>query len=621
MTYCSIISAVTLKKTGKSGSIIEPSVLKARNSLKTKTSSKRKQPLASVQLLTLRVAIAQINTIVGDFKYNAEIVKKGIKRARKLQADIILFPELTLSGYPPEDLLHKQGFINENLATLKRIVPYTKGITAIVGTLEQAGKNLYNSAALISNGKLLGYCRKAILPNYGVFDEKRYFHDGTAPVRFTYNGVTLGITVCEDIWVADGPGKTLCLDGNVDVLLNISSSPFYKGKGKAREELIRARACQYNSFIVYGNLVGGQDELVFDGQSLIFDPKGKRVVQGNSFVEEMIVADLEILPKSRKEKDAKLKPAGMKTYRVAPATQRPFAKKPLPGHEFARQEEIEEVYGALALGTRDYIRKNGFQKVVIGLSGGIDSALTAAIATDALGPENVTGVLMPSPYTSEESGADSLALAENLKIPTFTLSIEESMRAYDTVLSGPFKETAVDITEENIQARIRGNLLMALSNKFGWVVLTTGNKSEISVGYCTLYGDMAGGFAVLKDVPKTWVYELARWVNRRDTNCVIPENIITREPTAELRPDQKDTDSLPPYPLLDKVLSAYIEEDQSVENLLKMKLGLSSKEIRRITRMVDANEYKRRQGPPGVKITPKAFGKDRRLPITNRFKG
>ena len=589
--------------------------------MKTKAVSKRRQPPAAISPAKLRVSIAQINTVVGDFKSNASKVKSWIRQAQQSHADIILFPELTLSGYPPEDLLLKQGFIKENRATLQRIVPYTNGITAIVGTIEQSGNKLYNSAALIANGKFLGYCRKSILPNYGVFDEKRYFHEGTAPVRFTQNGVTLGITVCEDIWFADGPGKKLCLEGNVDVLLNISSSPFYKGKGQTREEMIRSRARQYQSFIVYGNLVGGQDELVFDGQSLIIDPKGNLIAHGNSFVEEMILADLEIRPKSRKAKGAKSKPAGMKTYRTAPTTKRSLAKKPLPERTFARREEIEEVYEALVLGTRDYIRKNGFQQVAIGLSGGVDSAMTTAIAVDALGPENVTGVLMPSPYTSDESGTDSLTLAENLNIQTFTLPIAESMRAYDAVLSKAFEETTMDITEENIQARIRGNLLMALSNKFGWVVLTTGNKSEISVGYCTLYGDMAGGFAVLKDVPKTWVYELARWVNRRDQKSVIPENILIREPTAELRPDQKDTDSLPPYPLLDKVLSAYIEEDQSLESLLKMKLGLPAKEIRRITRMVDANEYKRRQGPPGVKITPKAFGRDRRLPITNRFKG
>lgn len=587
--------------------------------MKTKAVNKHKRPLKSVSPVPFRVAIAQINTVVGDFKSNADKVKTRIKEARQLNADVVLFPELTLSGYPPEDLLHKQGFIKENQMTLERIVPLTKGITAIVGTIEQTGNKLYNSAALIANGKLLGHCRKAILPNYGVFDEKRYFHEGDSPVRFTQNGVTLGITVCEDIWFADGPGKKLCLDGNVDVLLNISSSPFCTGKGQDREEMIRSRARQYKSFIVYSNLVGGQDELVFDGQSLIIDPKGNLVAHGNSFVEEMIVADLEILPKSLKTKKAK--PVGIKTYHATPRAKPSLKKKPLPKQTFVRREEIEEVYKALVLGTRDYIQKNGFQKVAIGLSGGVDSAMTAAISKDALGPENVTGVLMPSPYTSKESNADSLALAKNLDIQTFTLPIAETMQAYDAVLSGVFKETTADITEENIQARIRGNLLMALSNKFGWVVLTTGNKSEISVGYCTLYGDMAGGFAVLKDVPKTWVYDLGRFVNRRDQKIVIPENILIREPTAELRPDQKDTDSLPPYPLLDKVLAAYIEEDQSLENLLKMKLGLPSKEIRRIVGMVDANEYKRRQGPPGVKITPKAFGKDRRLPITNRFKG
>ncbi len=587
--------------------------------MKTKASIKRRKTPTAVPPVNLRVAIAQINTVVGDFKANADKVKTGIKQARQLNADVILFPELTLSGYPPEDLLHKQGFIQENQTTLERIVPHTKGITAIVGTIEPSGNKLYNSAALIVNGKLLGHCRKSILPNYGVFDEKRYFHEGETPVRFTQNGVTLGITVCEDIWFADGPGKRLCLEGNVDVLLNISSSPFFKGKGQTREEMIRARARQYKSFIVYGNLVGGQDELVFDGQSLIIDPKGKLIAHGNSFVEEMLVADLEVQPKSLKTK--KKKPVAMKTYRAASPAGRSLQKKPLPERAFAKREEIEALYEALVLGTRDYIRKNGFQKVAIGLSGGIDSAMTAAIAKDALGPENVTGVLMSSPYTSKESEVDSLALAKNLNIQTFTLPIETAMQAYENILADVFKEATADITEENIQARIRGNLLMALSNKFGWVVLTTGNKSEISVGYCTLYGDMAGGFAVLKDVPKTWVYDLGRFVNRRDQKTVIPENILIREPTAELRPDQKDTDSLPPYPLLDKVLAAYIEDDQSLENLLKMKLGLPPKEIRRIVRRVDANEYKRRQGPPGIKITPKAFGKDRRLPITNRFKG
>jgi NAD+ synthase (glutamine-hydrolysing) len=565
------------------------------------------------------VATAQINAIVGDFKYNADKVKAGIKQARKIEADVIIFPELTLTGYPPEDLLHKEGFVQKNLATLQKIVTHTKGITAIIGYVEPMGGKLYNSAALISDGKFLGSYRKSCLPNYGVFDEKRYFHEGEGLVRFTQKGVTLGLTVCEDIWFADGPGKKLCGEGNVDVLLNISSSPYHKGKGLDREAMIRSRARQYKSFIVYANLVGGQDELVFDGQSLVIGPKGKLIAHGNSFVEEMMVVDLEVQPKSRMIKGNKSKPAGIKTYKIALKEKPGYCKKALPEREFKRREEIEEVYEALVLGTRDYITKNGFKKVVIGLSGGVDSAMTAVIAKDALGAENVVGVLMPSPYTSKESVVDSLALAEQLNIETHTLPIEEAMGAYERILANIFEGTPADSTEENIQARIRGNLLMALSNKFGWLVLTTGNKSEYSVGYCTLYGDMAGGFAVLKDVPKTWVYELGEWVNKRDSKIVIPEDILTKEPSAELRPNQKDTDSLPPYPLLDNVLLRYVEEDQSLKELPR--LGLSSREIQRIIRMVDMNEYKRRQGPPGIKITPKAFGKDRRLPITNHFKG
>lgn len=589
--------------------------------LKAKSVSKQRKTILSHPPITLRVATAQINAIVGDFKYNADKVKAGIKQARKMDADVILFPELTLTGYPPEDLLHKEGFVQKNLAILQKLIPHTKGITAVIGYVEPAGGKLYNSAALISDGKLLGSYRKTCLPNYGVFDEKRYFGEGTGLVRFTQKGVTLGVTVCEDIWFADGPGKRLCGEGDVDVLLNISSSPYNKGKGQYREAMIRSRARHYKSFVVYANLVGGQDELVFDGQSLVIDPKGNLMAHGNSFVEEMMVVDLEVQPKSRMKKGNKSKPAGVKTYRAVLKEKPGHCKKNLPEREFKRREEIEEVYEALVLGTRDYITKNGFKKVVIGLSGGVDSAMTAVIAKDALGAENVVGVLMSSLYTSKESVDDSLELAANLNIETLMLPIEDAMGAYERILADVFQSASADSTEENIQARIRGNLLMALSNKFGWLVLTTGNKSEISVGYCTLYGDMAGGFAILKDVPKTWVYELGRWVNRRDQKYVIPENILIREPTAELRPDQKDTDSLPPYPLLDRVLEAYIEEDQSLDNLLKMKLGLSATAIRRIVKMVDGNEYKRRQGPPGIKITPKAFGKDRRLPVTNHFKG
>lgn len=583
---------------------------------KPKSASRQKTSPSQPAPVSLRVAIAQVNTIVGDFKYNADQVKAGIKKARQQQADVVLFPELTLTGYPPEDLLLKKSFIEKNQATLKSLVPHSKGITAVVGYVESANKALFNSAALMANGKLLGSYRKMVLPNYGVFDEKRYFKEGTVPVRFTQNGVTLGLTVCEDIWFADGPGRALCQDADVDVLLNISSSPYHKGRGQARQEMIRSRARQYKAFVVYGNLIGGQDELVFDGQSLIFGPGGKPLAHGNSFAEEMIFADLEIQPKSRTQKNKRQTVKGVKTYR-APSVA--AVKKPLPDRVFHPRPEWEEVYQALVLGTRDYILKNGFRKVAIGLSGGVDSALTAAVAVDALGSQNVVGVLMSSPYTSKESVDDSLALAEHLQIETHTLPITEAMQAYERILAEVFDGRSPDTTEENLQARIRGNLLMALSNKFGWLVLTTGNKSEYSVGYCTLYGDMAGGFAVLKDVPKTWVYALGRWLNERGDKPLIPENILTRAPSAELRPDQKDTDSLPPYPLLDTILLRYIEEDRSLEELLG--LGLPAAEVRRIVRMVEANEYKRRQGPPGVKITPKAFGKDRRLPITHHFKG
>ena len=567
--------------------------------------------------MPLRLALAQINTIVGDFKYNAERVQAALKQAKRQGADVVLFPELTLPGYPPEDLLLKKKFIRENQSTLNRLIPHTRGITAVVGYVETDGKAIYNSAALLSNGRHLGSYRKMRLPNYGVFDEKRYFTEGQGLVRFTLSGVTLGVTVCEDLWVEEGPGKKLCLAGQVDVLLNISSSPYHKGKGRTREEMIQSRARRYKAFVAYANLVGGQDELVFDGQSLLVAPDGSVRAHGNSFEEEMIFADIEVHPKTRKTASKKAAPAGIKTYRAA-AAENKKEKPPLPGRPYRRRGVCEELYSALVLGTRDYLVKNGFKKAVIGLSGGIDSGLTAAVAVDAMGPENVVGVLMPSPHSSEGSVSDSHALAKNLNIETHTLPIEPAMRAYEEILSGVFAGLSPDVTEENIQARIRGNLVMALSNKFGWLVLTTGNKSEISVGYCTLYGDMAGGFAVLKDVPKTWVYELSRWVNERDAREVIPENIITKEPSAELRPDQKDTDSLPPYDLLDEVLMRYIEEDRSLEEL-RFK-SLSADEVRRIVRLVDLNEYKRRQGAPGVKITPKAFGKDRRLPITNHFK-
>ena len=568
--------------------------------------SKARKPNSSV---FLRVALAQINLVVGDFNFNADKIKQHLKQAKKMGADVVLFPELAVTGYPPEDLLLKESFLKQCDKNLKKISRYTKGLTAIIGFPEKKGKVIYNSAALLSDGKHIGTCRKMLLPNYGVFDEKRYFHEGNSPVKFRLKGATLGITICEDLWEDSGPGKILCGQGNVDLLLNISSSPFHKGKGKTREKMIQQRARSYRSHIAYVNLVGGQDELVFDGQSLVVAPDGKIIIQGNSFTEELICFDITLNPKSPKKLYSK---TNISSYQVPTSLSKQKKYPPLSVYTYNKKSEVENIFSALVLGTQDYVSKNGFSKAVLGLSGGIDSALTAVIASKALGAKNVTGVLMPSPHSSEGSVQDSLSLAKNLGIETLILPIEKAMKAYDQILGKVFKGTDSDLAEENIQARIRGNLLMALSNKKGWMVLATGNKSEFSVGYCTLYGDMAGGFAVIKDVPKIWVYKISHWVNSKKE--IIPESILTKAPSAELRPDQKDTDNLPPYDLLDPILLKYIEEDKSVG---KIKVsGLSTADIKRVANLVDASEYKRRQGPPGVKITPKAFGKDRRVPIT-----
>ena len=568
--------------------------------------SKARKPNSSV---FLRVALAQINLVVGDFNFNADKIKQHLKQAKRMGADVVLFPELAVTGYPPEDLLLKESFLKQCDKNLKKISRYTKGLTAIIGFAEKKGKSIYNSAALLSDGKHIGTCRKMLLPNYGVFDEKRYFHEGNSPVKFRLKGATLGITICEDLWEDSGPGKILCGQGNVDLLLNISSSPFHKGKGKTREKMIQQRARSYRSHIAYVNLVGGQDELVFDGQSLMVAPDGKIIIQGNSFTEELICFDITLNPKSPKKLYSK---TNISSYQIPTSLSKQKKYPPLSVYAYNKKSEVENIFSALVLGTQDYVSKNGFSKAVLGLSGGIDSALTAVIASKALGAKNVTGVLMPSPHSSEGSVQDSLSLAKNLGIKTLILPIEKAMKAYDQILGKVFKGTDSDLAEENIQARIRGNLLMALSNKKGWMVLATGNKSEFSVGYCTLYGDMAGGFAVIKDVPKIWVYKISHWVNSKKE--IIPESILTKAPSAELRPDQKDTDTLPPYDLLDPILLKYIEEDKSVG---KIKVsGLSTADIKRVANLVDASEYKRRQGPPGVKITPKAFGKDRRLPIT-----
>jgi len=582
-----------------------------------KTHGKTRAPsIKTSSQVNLRVAISQMNSVVGDFKYNLNRIKNCLKEAAKLEADLILFPELTLTGYPPEDLLLKDDFITKNIETLKDLALGVTGIVAVVGYVEKVKRNLYNSAALLYKGKVVGNYRKMILPNYGVFDEKRYFLEGDEPTCFVMNGIKIGLTICEDIWDVNGPGKQICKEGQADILLNISSSPYFKGKGKARENMICQRARQYKAHIVYANLIGGQDELVFDGHSLVVAPDGTFVAKGNAFEEEMIYADLKISPKTTKQNLKKPINSPIRTYHL-PTILNDVSKPVILKRRVARIESIEEIFKALVLGTRDYMKKNGFSKAAIGLSGGIDSALTAVIAVKAIGAENVMGVTMPSNYSSQGSVDDAEALAKNLRVPIISLPIKKAMLAYDKILSKVFKNLPSDTTEENLQARIRGNLMMALSNKMGWLVLTTGNKSEFSVGYCTLYGDMAGGFAVIKDVPKKWVYRLSEWINKNEGNCLIPQKIIQKEPSAELRPGQKDTDSLPPYSVLDKILARYIEEDKGIDELRGV--GLTMKEIKKIVKLVDKSEYKRRQGPPGIKITPKAFGKDRRLPITNCY--
>ncbi|MGV7220806.1 MAG: NAD+ synthase [Nitrospinales bacterium] len=568
----------------------------------------------------VRVAIAQVNTIVGDFKYNSRLIASYLGKAQKAQVDIILFPELSLTGYPPEDLLLKKDFVIENQKQLKSLIIKTKNITALIGYAEKNKDGLYNSMAVISNGKLVDSYRKMVLPNYGVFDEHRYFKAGSTPCRLVKNGIVYALSICEDLWVEDGPAKILCSEGDADIILNISASPFYKGKDKKRLGMIRERAKKYKATVVWANLIGGQDELLFDGHSLIVSPDGSIMARGNAFEEELLVLDIPIKkPKSIKRKKQLSKNRKIKTLKVSNSPiGNKIAKRQLPSHIYRKKSDLEMIYEGLIMGTRDYMGKNAFQKAVIGLSGGIDSALTAVVATEALGAGNVVGVLMPSPYSSKGSIKDSIKLAKNLDIETITLPIQNTMEAFSKSLADNFEGTPSGIAEENLQARIRGNLLMALSNKHGWLVLTTGNKSEISVGYCTLYGDMAGGFSIIKDVPKTMVFELSEFINKQNKADTIPREIIEKEPSAELRPDQKDSDSLPDYSRLDAILSAYIEEDKGMDDLLKM--GFNKKEIMQVTRMVDQNEYKRRQGAPGIKITPKAFGKDRRLPITNHYK-
>jgi NAD+ synthase (glutamine-hydrolysing) len=583
---------------------------------------------------TLRIGLAQINPTVGDFAGNTAKIIANIERARAAGAEIVALPELVLPGYPPEDLLLKPQFIESNLKALERIVPATKGIIAIVGCVAKSS-DIHNAAAVICDGELKGFYYKNFLPNYGVFDEYRYFDAGQSAPIYAYGDVLIGVNICEDIWYPGGPTQLQALAG-AQIIINISASPYHAGKGRSRERMLATRAEDNAVALAYVNLVGGQDELVFDGQSLIIDARGEIIARGKLFEEDLIVADLNAErvfkqrlhdPRRRQER-IDVASEGISVERIG-IRERPFpGKKPAQAasagntggnNAVGSPGDVEEVYLALVVGTRDYVQKNGFKKVVIGLSGGIDSALTACIAVDALGAEQVACVFMPTRFSSPESGRDAAKLAENLGVDYRVISIEDTFEQYLKMLKPVFTNTSAGVAEENIQARIRGNILMALSNKFGALVLSTGNKSEVSTGYCTLYGDMAGGFSVLKDVPKTLVYKLSEYLNRRGKEAVIPEYIITRPPSAELREDQKDTDSLPPYDVLDAILEFYVEEDLSADAIVS--LGFDEKTVRWVIRQVDINEYKRRQAAPGIKITPRAFGRDRRMPITNRFQG
>ena len=573
----------------------------------------------------LRLAMAQINTTVGDLDGNTSKVLDYIQKAKAQQADLVAFPEMAITGYPPEDLLFQPSFIQANIQKMHQVVAQSQGITVVVGFVDSQG-DIHNAAAVAHDGQLLGIYHKMYLPNYGVFDEDRYFMAGDQCPVFVINGIHIGVNICEDIWYALGP-TAVQREVGAEVIVNINASPYYAGKSGFRERMVATRASDNEVYVSYTNMVGGQDELVFDGGSMVFDQRGEMVARGKQFEEDLVLVDLDIDavfnhrlrdPRPRKERSI-LGSIGVPQV-VHHSNYTPGQPKSAISSGICDSlAPLSEVYSGLVVGTRDYVRKCGFQKVVIGLSGGIDSSLTATVAVDALGKDNVMGVAMPSRYSSEGSLLDAQALAHNLGIELLTVPIEEAFEAMLHMLSEPFKGTQTNVAEENLQTRIRGNILMGISNKFGWLVLTTGNKSEMATGYATLYGDMAGGFAVIKDVPKTLVYELSRHRNAHGKpKNVIPRSVLEKVPTAELKPDQTDQDTLPLYEVLDPILRAYVEEDRSFADIVDM--GFDAEIVQKVITMVNRNEYKRRQAPPGVKITPRAFGRDRRLPIVNRYK-
>lgn len=576
---------------------------------------------------TVRLGLAQINVRVGDVEGNLKKILGYIKDARAGGVDILSFPELAVTGYPPEDLLLKPSFINDNLEALDEVRKAARGLTVILGFADRR-EDIYNAAAIIHDRALVDIYHKHYLPNYGVFDENRYFQSGLRAPVYKLGDVIFGVNICEDIWYPGDPTRRQSILGGAQIIINISSSPYYSSKVKAREQMLVTRAKDYSAVVAYCNLVGGQDELVFDGHSVVISERGEIFARAKGFQEDLLVSDINIDrvfrsrthdPRRRKEQLAMKAHSASAEVIVIESGKDTRKKKPAVKsgvEEFLSVDE--EIFRALVLGTRDYVTKNGFRKVVVGLSGGIDSAMVTVIAAEALGGENVVAVTMPSRYSSRGSVGDSEKLAKNLGIELLNIPMEKAFKAYGDMLSGVFAGLKEDTAEENLQARIRGNILMALSNKFGWLVLTTGNKSEMSVGYCTIYGDMAGGFAVIKDVPKTIVYRAARFYNAWKKKETIPAAILTKPPSAELKPGQLDTDTLPPYDVLDPILKAYVEDDLSVEDIIS--LGFDERIVKRVARMVDTNEYKRRQAPPGIKITARAFGKDRRFPITNLYR-
>ena len=574
---------------------------------------------------TLRLAMAQMNATVGDLKGNFAKIVNFVEQAKAQHAHIVAFPELTLTGYPAEDLLLRPEFIEDNLEYLQKLIPYSKDISIVVGFVDRRD-DIFNAAAFLHRGEMVDIYHKQFLPNYGVFDENRYFQEGKRLPVYKFNDINIGVNICEDIWYPGGPLHDQALYGNAEVIINISASPYAMEKVQDRTNMLKVRAQDSEVILAYVNLVGGQDDIIFDGTSVLISEDGDLIARAPSFEEALIVADVHPDnvfakrlhdPRRRKEKLFVPPNKNIQMITLEPSVALPLNDIPAP--EILPDLSTDaEVYHALTLGLRDYVHKNGFSKVLMGLSGGIDSALVCAIAVDALGKENVTGVSMPSKFTSTLSKTDAQQLAENFGIDYHEVPIGRLHDLYLDELKPLFKETESGIAEENIQARIRGNILMALSNKFGALVLTTGNKSEYGTGYCTLYGDMCGAFAVLKDVPKMLAYALSRYRNAVAKFDIIPESIITKAPSAELRPDQKDSDSLPQYEVLDPILKAYVEDDLAFEEIVR--LGFDEDLVKNILRLVDLNEYKRRQSAPGIKITPRAYGKDRRFPITNGYR-